>query len=198
MCYCRQGVSGNDYSEQCIVEYKEKRIQCDPCLVGELVSLWRVGIETVESCCGHNRVNGYISVRRKHVERMKDLGYQKCWNAELFYPGRNDSFLAKSVSLIEPNTLSYVVNTGFDFLCREYEGMDDFKWEEKDGKYQCEVGRYILTINPCCDGVRKVVRFNMDDLRDMSYWIIKDTGNMDDVKKKALQVSFLGRKIQDL
>lgn len=47
----------------------------DACLVPEIASLWAGGIRTLESCCGHGRVAGYIAVPAEYIEQMRELGY---------------------------------------------------------------------------------------------------------------------------
>jgi len=108
MCFCFDGITGSDYTEQCIVEYKDKKVQCDPCLVGELVSLWRQGINTTASCCGHNQTNGGIIVDFSSIHKMEELGYEKDLFADYHCPGRRDAFLAKSFEKIHPNTPDFV------------------------------------------------------------------------------------------
>lgn len=54
-----------------------KPVDIDKCIVKEVEHLWSIGIQTVESCCGHNRVQPYVSVERKDERRMLALGYKK-------------------------------------------------------------------------------------------------------------------------
>lgn len=54
---------------------------CDFCLEEELYNLWKTGIHTVSSCCGHGRVPPYIQVLKgDSVKKMKELGYIKIEN----------------------------------------------------------------------------------------------------------------------
>lgn len=48
----------------------------DACVLPEIAFLWRLGIVTTGSCCGHNQQPGYIGVAREDVPRMEALGYQ--------------------------------------------------------------------------------------------------------------------------
>lgn len=53
---------------------------CDTCLQAELHRLWKLGIRTVGSCCGHGgKYQAYIQVLNKgtHVDRMLALGYEQ-------------------------------------------------------------------------------------------------------------------------
>jgi len=54
-----------------------KTVDIDGCILEEVENLWALGIQTVESCCGHNREQGYISVVDKDIEKMKQLGYEE-------------------------------------------------------------------------------------------------------------------------
>lgn len=54
---------------------------CDACLEKELYELWRLGVHTVSSCCGHGRVPPYIQVLHgESVKKMHELGYVKIQN----------------------------------------------------------------------------------------------------------------------
>lgn len=55
---------------------RDSKIGIDKCLFGEVTDLWAQGIETIECCCGHNKVDGYISVSPKHRDSMILIGYQ--------------------------------------------------------------------------------------------------------------------------
>lgn len=48
----------------------------DRCIEAEILGLWDRGIQTIESCCGHNVAPGYIAVRRpEDYAAMAALGY---------------------------------------------------------------------------------------------------------------------------
>lgn len=49
----------------------------DKCLIDELSRLRESGVETIGSCCGHDRLQGYIQVRPEHCEKMTELGYEQ-------------------------------------------------------------------------------------------------------------------------
>lgn len=55
--------------------FTNKVVSVDFCILYEIYSLWRKGIETIESCCGHNKTYGYIAVKEKHIPQMYKLGY---------------------------------------------------------------------------------------------------------------------------
>jgi hypothetical protein len=68
----------------------DKVVGIDNCLLEEIIWLWERGIVTLESCCGHNKVEGYIAVAEKSIEKMQELGYrQSMWfyeRPEIFNP----------------------------------------------------------------------------------------------------------------
>ena len=69
-----------------------KKVQIDKCIALEVIELWNKGVETVESCCGHNKTTGYISVCDYAIQYMIDNGYVK-------YPDKEDTFYPKSVTV---------------------------------------------------------------------------------------------------
>jgi len=84
MCNCKN-VELQSYSNQTILQYpdwfvSEKRIRVagiDNCILAEITYLWSLGIQTLESCCGHNKVQGYICVAEGHEYKMVALGYKR-------------------------------------------------------------------------------------------------------------------------
>lgn len=49
---------------------------CDLCLEAEIHELWKAGVHTISSCCGHGRVPPYIQVLNgESVQKMHELGY---------------------------------------------------------------------------------------------------------------------------
>jgi len=72
------------YANQTILSYpdwfiSQKKVRAagiDNCILEEIKWLWENGIQTTESCCGHNVAPAYISVIDEHIERMKALGYK--------------------------------------------------------------------------------------------------------------------------
>jgi len=63
-----------------------RRQEIDNCILPELKTLWFTGIKTVESCCGHNKSNGYIAVEDEFIEQMQAMGYVEETRKDLFYP----------------------------------------------------------------------------------------------------------------
>ena len=81
--------------------YKDARLQngqsptvcIDPCIVDEVKELWRLGITTYGSCCGHNKAESFVNVGDSDVDRMLELGYIQNHSAII----RMDTFKLKSV-----------------------------------------------------------------------------------------------------
>ncbi|MDU7069501.1 MAG: hypothetical protein E6343_16220 [Clostridium perfringens] len=94
MCKC-VNIECGDYSNMEIIEFGEKRIQVDSCLVDEITYLLNQGVITIESCCGHNKLTGYIAVDKNSIELMESLGYEYHYNP--FYPESKQFFNPKFV-----------------------------------------------------------------------------------------------------
>lgn len=92
MCNC-VSVDFGDYSNQTVLTYpswfksEKKSAGIDNCILCEIVTLWNSGIQTIESCCGHNKVDGYIAVSKEYINQMLTMGYKQYNDRpELFYP----------------------------------------------------------------------------------------------------------------
>lgn len=81
MCNCINIEIGS-YGNQTILEYPDwfvggkRSAGIDNCLLEEIKGLWEMKIQTLESCCGHNRIPGYIAVIPEHADLMLWLGYK--------------------------------------------------------------------------------------------------------------------------
>lgn len=71
----------------------------DRCLLDEILGLWRKGIWTLECCCGHNKVDGYIIVANEHITKMEKIGYKRQYHPTEEY--RNDIFYPKIFQIKE-------------------------------------------------------------------------------------------------
>lgn len=76
MCKC-VNVSMGSYKVSIAVvnPFTKEIVGVDKCIIDEVQSLWDKGIETIESCCGHNKTTGYIAVKEVHILQMISLGY---------------------------------------------------------------------------------------------------------------------------
>jgi len=78
MCQCKEvGFVSYDVSVPVWYDARKRVVGIDYCIVLEVVELWKHDIITIESCCGHNKLLGYISVDDIHVQKMIDLGYKQ-------------------------------------------------------------------------------------------------------------------------
>jgi len=76
-CTC-VGVQPGTYDNQVTVTSLQGRpVGVDLCVLPDVVDLWRRGIHTIESCCGHGACAGYIAVEPRHDGQMLRLGYQR-------------------------------------------------------------------------------------------------------------------------
>lgn len=96
MCKCNDNVKFGDYSRMDVITTKEgKKINVDKCLTKEIEYLISLGVKTIECCCGHNKVSGYIAVGKESIDKMKELGYKRCINP--FCPN-NDNFFKPKIT----------------------------------------------------------------------------------------------------
>lgn len=77
MCICKGIEFGSKecYDQQIFIV--SKNISVDPCIYNELTYLWRLGITTYGSCCGHNKVQSMVNVDKKDIDFMLALGYEQ-------------------------------------------------------------------------------------------------------------------------
>ena len=95
-CICVNIGMGSTKNQTTIIPFWGGRpVGIDNCVLPDILALWRQGIRTIESCCGHKKnASGYISVALKDVEKMKALG----WREESPERKRPDIFLWPKVS----------------------------------------------------------------------------------------------------
>ncbi|GAH50580.1 unnamed protein product, partial [marine sediment metagenome] len=67
----------------------------DNCILEEIKFLWSKGIQTIESCCGHNKQQGYICVIPEAIKKMEKLGYKHYINPNQL--DAKDFFIPKSI-----------------------------------------------------------------------------------------------------
>jgi len=92
-CDC-ENISFGSYVRTIPVWYDARKrvVGIDICIVIEILNLWKLGIITIESCCGHNKSKGYIAVDEIFITKMLELGYKQDKEHELdniFYPKYN-------------------------------------------------------------------------------------------------------------
>lgn len=70
----------------------------DYCIVPELKKLWKQGVRTMCSCCGHGAVDAaYIRVDALSADKMRELGYVQYEPHECIFHSDSVSFLAMDV-----------------------------------------------------------------------------------------------------
>lgn len=53
----------------------ERQLSVDACIADQIVALNRAGVYTVNSCCGHGREPGSVSILPTCQRRARELGY---------------------------------------------------------------------------------------------------------------------------
>ena len=56
--------------------WRDKVVCIDSCLASEIAWLWKHGVVTTGSCCGHGKVSPMINVIDLAIEKMEELGYK--------------------------------------------------------------------------------------------------------------------------
>jgi hypothetical protein len=76
MCHCINVEIGSYKATIPVWNDNQKRVTyIDYCIIPEIINLWREGVVTIESCCGHNKRIGYIAVDDYSIHKMIELGY---------------------------------------------------------------------------------------------------------------------------
>lgn len=92
MCDCNN-ISIGSYSNQveidpykfnCMKSYIDNKISeglaptvcIDKCIVDKVIFLWENGVKTFGSCCGHNKLQGFINVGEDFYEKALTLGFE--------------------------------------------------------------------------------------------------------------------------
>jgi hypothetical protein len=60
---------------------KDNTVPIDVCIATEIAELWHKGIETLNSCCGHNKSGSNVIVDKENLKKMKELGYTEYYLA---------------------------------------------------------------------------------------------------------------------
>jgi hypothetical protein len=89
MCKCVNIEFGTHKNAVGLHTLHGKLVDIDKCIAREVIGLWSMGIETIESCCGHNKTCGYIAVAEADVKRMECMEFEKDTRTDVpgcFYP----------------------------------------------------------------------------------------------------------------
>lgn len=101
MCDCRGvGVGDHTNTVPAVAPWwsSYRFIDLDRCLWAEVIWLWHKGVVTLNSCCGHNKVDPTILVAEESIPLMETLGYEHWENP--MDAARRDGFIAKSVARV--------------------------------------------------------------------------------------------------
>lgn len=87
-CHC-EDVSFGSYDNQVIMtspfpqydclgeKKKNDSVSIDTCIATMIGWLWHQGVDTINSCCGHQKANPHVIVRDKSIKKMKELGFKQ-------------------------------------------------------------------------------------------------------------------------
>jgi len=59
----------------------DNTVPIDVCIATEIAELWHKGVETINSCCGHNKSDSNVIVDEENLRKMKELAYKKYYLA---------------------------------------------------------------------------------------------------------------------
>jgi len=86
-CHCKN-VSFGDYSNTVTMiapfdlydilgdKKRDNTAIIDTCIATEIGYLWHQGVQTFNSCCGHQKMRPTVVIEKQSIERMKELGYE--------------------------------------------------------------------------------------------------------------------------
>ena len=63
-------------------------VSIDTCIATDIGRLWHNGVRTINSCCGHQKLEPSVIVSKDSYKKMDDLGYQSFINefgAKIYY-----------------------------------------------------------------------------------------------------------------
>lgn len=75
-CTCANVAMGSYANQETVTTPVGHPAGIDRCILPSVRELWAAGIVTLESCCGHGMVDGYIAVPDRHRPAMEAAGYQ--------------------------------------------------------------------------------------------------------------------------
>jgi hypothetical protein len=79
-CFCKDvdfGSYDHQVSMKCpLIERNDGWVCIDVCIATEIAELWHKGIKTLNSCCGHQKLQPTVIVDEKDEPKMIELGYK--------------------------------------------------------------------------------------------------------------------------
>jgi hypothetical protein len=93
-CSCVNVPIGSYENQEALVPpWGGRAVGIDRCILNEVRGLWARGIRTIESCCGHNKAQGYIAVDEASRGAIEALGYRPHPDAAHVYALHEESSL---------------------------------------------------------------------------------------------------------
>ena len=93
MCKCKNIKMGSFENQSEVVNpFTGKKVSIDNCIIQEVSDLWKKGIKTIGSCCGHNKTVPTIVVPESENSKMQALGYKK-----LYCPFNSNIYISKKL-----------------------------------------------------------------------------------------------------
>lgn len=80
MCECKNIRIGSFENQSIVINpFNGKKVSVDRCILPEVYNLWAKGVNTIGSCCGHNKTVPTIVVSESESCKMQALGYKKLY-----------------------------------------------------------------------------------------------------------------------
>lgn len=79
MCRCKNIEMGSFDNQIRLITPEGKNVGIDRCIAEEIKELWKSGIRTIASCCGHNKsieekeLPGVVAVVDRDIERIQAM-----------------------------------------------------------------------------------------------------------------------------
>ena len=74
-CHC-VNVEFGSYDNQVVMKHPSGKLVCiDTCIASEIGYLWHKGINTLNSCCGHQKLLPEVIVSKEDYDLMDKMGY---------------------------------------------------------------------------------------------------------------------------
>ncbi len=74
-CHCVDVEPGTYDNQVSMLDANEKWVCIDTCIATAIGWLWHHDVVTLNSCCGHGRMNPTVIVAEESIARMLELGF---------------------------------------------------------------------------------------------------------------------------
>jgi hypothetical protein len=119
-CDCSPDTMGTYTHHISVIDQDGKTVSVDACMVPELASLWRQGIRTTGSCCGHKGVSSFVAGKTDADAAALDrIGYTR-------HPDAPHCHVAKTKT-VKPaiESLPETIEVPYPFVMDAYNGVDE-------------------------------------------------------------------------